>query len=52
MTSENPARQARIFDRKGSITVGKDADIVIYDDQLHVQKTICRGVIAFEKEKM
>lgn len=49
MTAENPARQARLFDRKGSITVGKDADIVIYNDQLELQKTICRGKIAYEK---
>ncbi|WP_141719877.1 N-acetylglucosamine-6-phosphate deacetylase [Domibacillus iocasae] len=50
MTAENPAKQAHLYDRKGSITVGKDADIVIYDKELRVQKTICRGMIAFQKE--
>ncbi|MET1031048.1 N-acetylglucosamine-6-phosphate deacetylase [Domibacillus tundrae] len=50
MTAENPAKQANLYDRKGSITIGKDADIVIYDKEFRVQKTICRGMIAFQKE--
>lgn len=50
MTAENPAKQARLYDRKGSITPGKDADLVIYDKEFRIQKTICRGVIAFEQE--
>ncbi|WP_050182022.1 N-acetylglucosamine-6-phosphate deacetylase [Domibacillus robiginosus] len=51
MTAENPARQVRLFERKGSIAPGKDADLVIYDEQFQVQKTICRGVVAFQKER-
>jgi len=46
MASVNPAKQIGIFDRKGSITVGKDADLLLVDDQLNIMHTICRGVIA------
>ncbi|OIK09741.1 N-acetylglucosamine-6-phosphate deacetylase [Bacillus sp. MUM 116] len=51
MVSVNPAKQLNIYDRKGSISVGKDADIVILDDQLDVFMTICRGAVAFKKEE-
>lgn len=47
MTSENPAKQIGIFDRKGSIREGKDADILLVDDHLNIKYTICRGHIAF-----
>ncbi|MEB2493077.1 N-acetylglucosamine-6-phosphate deacetylase [Peribacillus frigoritolerans] len=50
MTAENPAKQLRIFDRKGSIQVGKDADLVILNDRLDVEMTFCRGNLAFKKE--
>ncbi|PKF86135.1 N-acetylglucosamine-6-phosphate deacetylase [Bacillus sp. BA3] len=52
MTAENPAKQLRIFDRKGSIQVGKDADLVILNDRLDVEMTFCRGNIAFKKENV
>lgn len=50
MASVNPAKQVGVFDRKGSIAKGKDADLLIVDDQLQIKKTICRGVIAYEEE--
>ncbi|WP_234982579.1 N-acetylglucosamine-6-phosphate deacetylase [Ornithinibacillus halophilus] len=46
MASVNPAKQLNVFDRKGSITVGKDADILLVDHDLTIHTTICRGVIA------
>ncbi|WP_440970494.1 N-acetylglucosamine-6-phosphate deacetylase [Peribacillus frigoritolerans] len=52
MTAENPAKQLRIFDRKGSIQVGKDADLVILNDLLDVEMTFCRGNLAFKKENV
>ncbi|MEH7107690.1 N-acetylglucosamine-6-phosphate deacetylase [Bacillus sp. JJ1764] len=48
MASVNPAKQLKMYDRKGSLTVGKDADIVILDKQMEVAMTICRGKIAFD----
>ncbi|MCM3169344.1 N-acetylglucosamine-6-phosphate deacetylase [Peribacillus frigoritolerans] len=52
MTAENPAKQLRIFDRKGSIQVGKDADLVILNHRLDVEMTFCRGNLAFKKENV
>lgn len=48
MASVNPAKQLGIFDRKGSITIGKDADLLLVDDQFNIQYTICRGAIAYK----
>ncbi|MFT4416163.1 N-acetylglucosamine-6-phosphate deacetylase [Fredinandcohnia humi] len=47
MTSGNPAKQIRVFDRKGSIKAGKDADVVVVNDKLEVVMTFCRGKLAF-----
>jgi len=52
MASVNPAKQLNIYDRKGSLTVGKDADIVILDENMEVYMTFCRGAIAFKKEEI
>ncbi len=49
MTSTNAAKQLGVYGTKGSINIGKDADIVILDASLHVDKTICRGVVAYAK---
>ena len=46
--SLNPATTLGIADRKGSIEVGKDADIIITDDQFNVEKTIIGGVVKYE----
>ncbi|WP_129728710.1 N-acetylglucosamine-6-phosphate deacetylase [Ectobacillus funiculus] len=51
MTAVNPAKQLNIFDRKGSIAVGKDADFVIVDEHLEVVMTFCRGKLAYQKEE-
>lgn len=48
MTAVNPAKQLQIFDRKGSISVGKDADVVLLDDTLKIRYTICQGNIAYQ----
>lgn len=39
----NPARCLGIDDRKGSIMVGKDADIVVLDTDYSVLQTYCKG---------
>lgn len=49
MASVNPAKQLKIYDRKGSISVGKDADITILSKEYQVEMTFCRGKIAFKK---
>lgn len=52
MASVNPAKQIGIFDKKGSIRVGKDADLLLVDDTLTIHYTICRGSIAFKEEEI
>ncbi|WP_067730202.1 N-acetylglucosamine-6-phosphate deacetylase [Oceanobacillus damuensis] len=47
MASINPAKQLNVYDKKGTIEVDKDADILIVDDQLNIKHTICRGTIAY-----
>ena len=39
----NPARCLHLDDRKGSLQVGKDADIVVLDDNYDVLQTYCMG---------
>ncbi len=44
----NPATAIGIADKKGSLDVGKDADIIITDDSFNVLKTIIGGEIRYE----
>lgn len=46
--SLNPARAIGLAHKKGSITQGKDADLVLVDDEFTVLKTIVEGKIVFE----
>ena len=41
--SLNPARAIGVDDRKGSIEPGKDADLILVDEQMNVYKTIVGG---------
>ena len=52
MASANPARQLGVDDRKGGIRKGKDADLILVDDDLNVRLTLCRGDVAFEDEQV
>ncbi|SHI80966.1 N-acetylglucosamine-6-phosphate deacetylase [Dethiosulfatibacter aminovorans DSM 17477] len=47
MMTKNPAELQQVYDRKGSISVGKDADLVVLDKELKVQMTICRGKVVY-----
>ena len=46
--SLNPATTLGIKDQKGSLEVGKDADIVILDEEFNVKKTIIGGKVKYE----
>lgn len=39
----NPARCLRVDDRKGKLSAGYDADIVVLRDDYSVEQTYCRG---------
>lgn len=43
MASANPARFMGIYSRTGSLEAGKDADILLFDDDIHIQRTIIQG---------
>ena len=46
--SLNPATTIGVADRKGSIEVGKDADVIITDPEFNIKKTIIGGEIKYE----
>ena len=46
MASETPARIMKM-DKKGSVEKGKDADIVIFDENIHIAATIVNGKIVY-----
>ncbi len=45
--TENPARVLNIFQHKGSLAVGKDADFVVLDDEMNVVLTVSEGRVVF-----
>lgn len=49
MASLNPAAVIGLDDRKGSLAPGKDADIVIFNDEFEVFNTIVEGKTVFKK---
>ncbi len=46
--SLNPANAIGVADRKGSLEAGKDADIIITDDDFNIVKTIIGGTVKYE----
>ena len=48
MMTLTPARIMKINKHKGSIAIGKDADIVIFDENINVQSAIVGGKILYE----
>lgn len=47
MISKTPATIMGVADTKGSLVVGKDADIVIFDDNINIQTTIINGRVVY-----
>ena len=47
--SLNPATTLGIADKKGSLDVGKDADIIITDNEFAVKSTIIGGKIKYNE---
>ncbi|MBV9789539.1 MAG: N-acetylglucosamine-6-phosphate deacetylase [Chloroflexi bacterium] len=50
MLTLNPAHSAGAAQRKGRIQPGYDSDLLIFDRDLRLQATICRGKLAFVTE--
>ena len=47
MLTFNPARSIRVAHRKGRLHAGFDADVLIFDQSLALQATICCGMVTF-----
>ena len=47
LLTQNPARALRIDENKGTLEIGKDADIVLLDDALRVCATIAGGAVVY-----
>jgi N-acetylglucosamine-6-phosphate deacetylase len=50
MGSYIPARIMKIDDRKGSLEPGKDADILIFDENIQIDTTIINGKIVYKSQ--
>ncbi|WP_114791930.1 N-acetylglucosamine-6-phosphate deacetylase [Niabella yanshanensis] len=50
MISLTPARIMGIDSHKGSIAVGKDADLVLFDEDIQIRKTIVKGNIVYSSD--
>ena len=50
MITMNPARVMKVEEEKGSIDIGKDADIVILDNSFQVQYTMVKGKIVYRRQ--
>ncbi len=46
--SLNPATMLGVADKKGSLEIGKDADIIITDNEFNVNTTIIGGTVRYE----
>src|SRR5947208_9086495 len=51
MLTLNPALAAQVSHRKGRLKAGYDADILIFDQSLALQATLCKGAIAFATDE-
>ncbi len=47
--TENPARVLKIYDRKGSICIGKDADLTLFDEGFNISGTYVKGKKVYER---
>jgi N-acetylglucosamine-6-phosphate deacetylase len=47
----NPAKMLNIFDKKGSIAIDKDADLILLNNDLKVEKTFVNGKLVFDIDK-
>lgn len=45
MASLTPAKLLGIADRKGSIAIGKDADLLVFDENIQIETIMVRGIL-------
>jgi N-acetylglucosamine-6-phosphate deacetylase len=49
MITVTPAKIIGVADKKGALVAGKDADIVIFNEDIEIQATIIKGRIVYQK---
>jgi N-acetylglucosamine-6-phosphate deacetylase len=49
LLTKNPACLLNIYDKKGSVDIGKDADFMLIDKDLNIVKTFVGGKLVFDK---
>ncbi len=52
MASTTPAKILNIADRKGELVKGKDADVVIFDEDINIAATIVKGNLVYTKDEV
>lgn len=52
MITTTPATLLGIHQQKGSLVAGKDADLVLFDENIHVSLTIVNGKVIFESKNV
>ena len=52
MLTETPARIAGYIQRKGSLEVGKDADILVFDEHIQIDKTLVEGRLVYDASSL
>jgi N-acetylglucosamine-6-phosphate deacetylase len=51
MMTSTPARILGVNDRKGVISIGKEADLVLFDEDITVSKTIIGGNVIYDRDE-
>lgn len=50
MITLTPARVLNVHDRKGSLSPGKEADVVVFDADINVSMVLTKGKVCYSKE--
>ncbi|MGN6299100.1 MAG: N-acetylglucosamine-6-phosphate deacetylase [Ginsengibacter sp.] len=50
MLTSTPARIMNVLETKGELTAGKDADIVIFDEEFNIEKTMVQGRVVYSRQ--
>ncbi|MDO5564184.1 MAG: N-acetylglucosamine-6-phosphate deacetylase [Eubacteriales bacterium] len=50
MATKNPAKEIGVYDKYGSIEIGKVANFILVDEKMNIQKIILRGKIIFNRQ--
>jgi len=46
----NPAKELLVYDNMGSIAVGKEANLTIFDDNIFISQTIVEGSVVYQQD--